>query len=71
MFQLTTVNYFVGGESFHQTATYLTVEAEGKEIPFLFEYLKRVGGRSDFFFLQRSELEDILMGEDFVILNRE
>ena len=50
MFQVTTVNYFGGGESFHQTATYLTVEAEGKEIPFLFEYLQRVGGRSDFFF---------------------
>ena len=50
VFQVTTVNYFGGGESFHQTATYLTVEAEGKEIPFLFEYLQRVGGRSDFFF---------------------
>lgn len=60
MFQVTTVNYFGGGESFHQTATYLTVEAEGKEIPFLFEYLQRVGGRSDFFFPpQPCELEDI------------
>jgi hypothetical protein len=72
VFQVTTVNYFGGGESFHQTATYLTAEAEGKK-KFLFcsNTLSVWGDGVIFFFLQSSELEDILMGEDFVILNRE
>jgi hypothetical protein len=51
VFERTTVNNFVGGQTFHQNASYLTVEAEGKEMLFfLLEYFNHAGDQSDFFF---------------------
>jgi hypothetical protein len=57
VFQVPTVNYFGGGESFHQNVTYLTVEAEGKGITFFFV---RIPLRA---------LGDILLRADSMILS--
>lgn len=65
MFESTIVNNVVGGKSFHQNVSYLTVEVEGKEMPFFFlsEYLQHAGDQGDSF--QRCVLEDILRGKAF------
>lgn len=62
MFESTIVNNVVGGKSFHQNVSYLTVEVEGKEMLFFFcsKYLKHAGDQGDSF--QSCVLEDILRG---------